>query len=87
MFVNAKSEKYPDATRIMLEEGNFHFTAGLRMCISLLDSSNNVIVKRLLIINGEDFKKMLEKTRGMDLLKGKIMNLMDLTECGDIPLE
>jgi len=86
ILINIKSNKYPDATKLMIEEGNFHFMAGIRCCLSLLDNDHNVLVKRLLVINGEDFKNILQKANSLAAFKVKIMNLMDLIECPDIPL-
>jgi len=84
--MNIKSAQYPGATQLMIEEGNFHFTAGIRFCLSLMDKDNNVIIKRLLVVQGDDFKNVLEKTKGLSYLKAKIMSLMELIECPDIPL-
>jgi len=51
-----------------------------------MDKDNNVIIKRLLVVQGDDFKNVLEKTKGLSYLKAKIMSLMELIECPDIPL-
>ena len=64
---------------IKIEEGNINIESGIRMVFSFLDSERRTIVKNTLSISGDDFAKL--GNSGKDLNIAIIEKLLDYTEC------
>lgn len=48
-------EKNPNLRWLIVEEGNINIESGIRFIYALLDDEENVLEKKLFIINGSDF--------------------------------
>lgn len=48
-------ENNPNVRWLVIEEGNINIETGIRFLYSLLDDEENVLEKKVFIINGNDF--------------------------------
>jgi hypothetical protein len=48
-------EKNPNLRWLIVEEGNINIETGIRFIYALLDDEENVLEKKVFIINGNDF--------------------------------
>ena len=48
-------EKNPNVKWLIIEEGNINIESGIRFMYALLDEEENVLEKKVFVINGTDF--------------------------------
>ncbi len=51
-------EKNPNLRWLIVEEGNINIETGIRFIYALLDEDENVLEKKVFIINGNDFSEI-----------------------------
>jgi hypothetical protein len=51
-------EKNPSLRWMIIEEGNINIETGIRFIYALLDDEENVLERKLFIINGDDFSNI-----------------------------
>jgi hypothetical protein len=51
-------EKNPNLRWLIIEEGNINIETGIRFIYALLDDEENVLEKKVFIINGNDFSNI-----------------------------
>jgi hypothetical protein len=51
-------EKNPSVRWMIIEEGNINIETGIRFIYALLDDEENVLERKLFIINGDDFSNI-----------------------------
>jgi hypothetical protein len=51
-------EKNPGVRWLIIEEGNINIETGIRFMYALLDDDENVLERKVFIINGDDFSNI-----------------------------
>ena len=69
----------PRIAYIGVEEGNINIESGIRFVVVFLDINKEIIDKRLLVINGEDFSQLGES--GKDIRIAIIERILEYTSC------
>ena len=69
----------PRIAYIGVEEGNINIESGIRFVVVFLDINKEIIDKRLLVINGEDFSQLGES--GKDIRVAIIERILEYTNC------
>lgn len=72
--LNIKSELYPDAALIELDEGNISFETGLRFVYILYNSDNIRIHKGVFFLKDELFADFVSKANGHKLFFEELLN-------------
>jgi hypothetical protein len=62
-----------------VEEGNINIESGIRFVVAFLDINKEIIDKKLLVINGDDFSQLGES--GKDIRVAIIERVLEYTSC------
>lgn len=62
-----------------VEEGNINIESGIRFVVVFLDINKEIIDKKLLVINGDDFSQLGES--GKDIRVAIIERVLEYTSC------
>ena len=62
-----------------VEEGNINIESGLRFVVAFLDINKEIIDKKLLVINGDDFSQLGES--GKDIRVAIMERVLEYTSC------
>jgi len=69
----------PRIAYLGVEEGNINIESGIRFVVVFLDINKEIIDKRLLVINGDDFSQLGES--GKDIRVAIIERVLEYTSC------
>ena len=69
----------PRIAYIGVEEGNINIESGIRFVVVFLDINKEIIDKRLLVINGDDFSQL--GVSGKDIRVAIIERILEYTNC------
>ena len=69
----------PRIAYIGVEEGNINIESGIRFVVVFQDINKEIIDKRLLVINGENFSQLGES--GKDIRVAIIERILEYTNC------
>jgi hypothetical protein len=69
----------PRIAYLGLEEGNINIESGIRFVVVFLDIQQEIIDKKLLVINGDDFSQLGES--GKDIRVAIIERVLEYTSC------
>ena len=69
----------PRIAYIGVEEGNINIESGIRFVVVFLDINKEIIDKRLLVINGEDFSQLGDS--GKDIRVAIMERIQEYTSC------
>jgi hypothetical protein len=69
----------PRIAYLGVEEGNINIESGIRFVVVFLDIQQEIIDKKLLIINGDDFSQLGES--GKDIRVAIIERVLEYTSC------
>ena len=62
-----------------VEEGNINIESGIRFVVAFLDINKEIIDKKLLVINGNDFSQLGES--GKDIRVAIMERILEYTSC------
>jgi hypothetical protein len=62
-----------------VEEGNINIESGIRFVVVFLDINKEIIDKKLLVINGDDFSQLGES--GKDIRVAIVERVLEYTSC------
>jgi hypothetical protein len=62
-----------------VEEGNINIESGIRFVVAFLDINKEIIDKKLLVINGDDFSQLGES--GKDIRVAIVERVLEYTSC------
>lgn len=62
-----------------VEEGNINIESGIRFVVAFLDINKEIIDKKLLVINGDDFSQLGES--GKDIRVAIMERVLEYTSC------
>ena len=69
----------PRIAYLGVEEGNINIESGIRFVVVFLDIQQEIIDKKLLVINGDDFSQLGES--GKDIRVAIIERVLEYTSC------
>jgi hypothetical protein len=69
----------PRIAYLGVEEGNINIESGIRFVVVFLDINKEIIDKKLLVINGNDFSQLGES--GKDIRVAIIERVLEYTSC------
>lgn len=69
----------PRIAYIGVEEGNINIESGIRFVVVFLDINKEIIDKKLLVINGNDFSQLGES--GKDIRVAIMERILEYTSC------
>ena len=69
----------PRIAYLGIEEGNINIESGIRFVVVFLDIHQEIIDKRLLVINGEDFSQL--GNSGKDIRVAIMERVLEYTSC------
>ena len=69
----------PRIAYLGVEEGNINIESGIRFVVAFLDINKEIIDKKLLVINGDDFSQLGES--GKDIRVAIIERVLEYTSC------
>jgi hypothetical protein len=69
----------PRIAYIGVEEGNINIESGIRFVVAFLDINKEIIDKKLLVINGDDFSQLGES--GKDIRVAIVERVLEYTSC------
>lgn len=69
----------PRIAYLGVEEGNINIESGIRFVVVFLDINKEIIDKKLLVINGDDFSQLGES--GKDIRVAIIERVLEYTSC------
>ena len=69
----------PRIAYIGVEEGNINIESGIRFVFAFLDINKEIIDKKLLVINGDDFSQLGES--GKDIRVAIVERVLEYTSC------
>lgn len=69
----------PRIAYIGVEEGNINIESGIRFVVAFLDINKEIIDKKLLVINGDDFSQLGES--GKDIRVAIMERILEYTSC------
>jgi hypothetical protein len=69
----------PRIAYLGVEEGNINIESGIRFVVAFLDINKEIIDKKLLVINGNDFSQLGES--GKDIRVAIMERVLEYTSC------
>jgi hypothetical protein len=69
----------PRIAYLGVEEGNINIESGIRFVVAFLDINKEIIDKKLLVINGDDFSQLGES--GKDIRVAIMERILEYTSC------
>ena len=69
----------PRIAYLGVEEGNINIESGIRFVVAFLDINKEIIDKKLLVINGDDFSQLGES--GKDIRVAVMERILEYTSC------
>jgi hypothetical protein len=69
----------PRIAHIGVEEGNINIESGIRFVVAFLDINKEIIDKKLLVIDGNDFSQLGES--GKDIRVAIMERVLEYTSC------
>jgi hypothetical protein len=69
----------PRIAYLGVEEGNINIESGIRFVVAFLDINKEIIDKKLLVINGDDFSQLGES--GKDIRVAIMERVLEYTSC------
>jgi hypothetical protein len=69
----------PRIAYLGVEEGNINIESGIRFVVAFLDINEEIIDKKLLVINGDDFSQLGES--GKDIRVAIMERILEYTSC------
>ena len=69
----------PRIAYLGVEEGNINIESGIRFVVAFLDINKEIIDKKLLVINGDDFSQLGES--GRDIRVAIVERVLEYTSC------